>query len=206
MTLRQASKIASPILFMITVMIILPAPAESTSSDIVFYGAAEITKYDQSGNAVYTQIVHNQLVDTGEDFLLDQTFQDTVTAADDVQIGSICIFQGTITVAEAETAADFDGDNSLTETNCKEDTTVTTSSGTAVIGPLTFAAGGTNAADGDLIAAIGICQNDTTDDTDFANCATEGILFAIVDTTDVTLNTGETVQITYTFDITSAST
>ena len=206
MTLRQASKIASPILFMITIMIIFPAPAESTSNEVVFYGSAEITKYDPSGNAVYTQIVHNRLVDTGEDFLLDQTFQDSATVADNAQIAVICIFQGTIVVAETETASDFDGDNTLTETNCKEDTAVTTTGSTAVIGPLTFAAGGTNAADGDIIAAIGICQPATGSDADQANCDEEGILFAIVDTTDVTLNTGETVQITYTFDITSAST
>jgi len=206
MKINNACKITAPVLFMITIMIVFPAPVESTSNDLKFYGFGEIIKYDENGNVVYTQTVHNRLVDTGEDFLLDQTFQDGTTSADDVQIGSICLFQGTINTAETETAADFDGDNTLTEDNCEEDTTVTTTSSTAVIGPITFDAGGVNAADGDTIAAIGICQNDTTDDADFANCATEGILFAIVDTTDVTLNTGETVQITYTFDITSAST
>jgi len=70
---------------------------------------------------------------------------------------------------------------------------------------LTFTCGGTNCADNDTITGIAICQNDTTDNTDFNNCATEGIMFAVVDISDVTLATSETVDITYTFDITSPS-
>jgi hypothetical protein len=189
-------------------MIVFPAPLESTSTtdDSKFYGFAEIIKYDENGNVVYTQTVHNQLVDTGEEFLLDAVFQDGGTdVADAVQIGSICVTDAASpTIAEGEAAADFDGDNGMVETNCIEDTTVTTSGGTAVIGPLTFTAGTHTAVD-DTITAIGICQNDVTDDTPFNNCASEGILFAVVNTSDVTLATGETVDITYTFDITSAS-
>ena len=206
MTLRQASKIASPLLFTVMIMMIVPAQVESTSNSLELSGTAEIVKFDENGNTVFTQTIHNRLVDTGEEFLLDQAFQDSTTTADNEQIGAICIFQGTPSIAEGTTASSFDSANTLTEANCKEDTGVTTSSGTAVIGPITFAAGGTNAADGDIISAIAICQADASDDLDHINCATEGILFAVVDTTDVTLNTGETVQITYTFDITSAST
>lgn len=191
---------------MITIMIILPAPVESTSNEVVFYGAAEIIKYDQNGNVVYTQTVHNRLLDAGEDFINDQVFQDSATSADNVQVAVICIFQGTIDTAETETAATFDTDNQLSEANCKEDTAVATASSTAVIGPLTFAAGGANAANGDTIAAIGICQPNAGSNADSTDCATNGILFAIVDTTDVTLNSGETVDITYTFDISSANT
>ena len=206
MKIDNACKITAPVLFMITIMIVFPAPLESTSTsnEVKFYGFAEIIKYDENGNAVFTQTVHNQLVNTGEDFLLDQTFQDTVSVADDVQIGAICITNaGSPTIAETETAATFDAANSIGETNCIEDTSVTTSGGTAVIGPLTFDVP-THAGNGDTITAIGICQNDTTDNDPFATCALGGILFAVVNTSDVTLATSETVQITYTFDITSS--
>ena len=180
-----------------------PTPSVSV---VTLSGFAYVVHRDGNGNIISEQTVHNRFVDTGEEFLLDAVFQDGGTdVADSVQIGAICIGdQGTVVVSETETASDFDGDNGITETNCKEDVTVTTSGGTAIIGPLTFTCGGTNCADSDTITGIAICQNDVTDDNDFNNCATEGIMFAVIDITDVTLQTSDTVDITYTFDISSS--
>lgn len=169
-------------------------------------GVATITHKDADGNVISVNQYHNRVVDTGEEFLLDQVFQDGASTADNGSIGAICIGdQGTVTVAETETAADFDGDNTITEANCKEDTTVTTSGGQAVIGPLTFTCGGTNCADGDTITGIAICQNDVTDDGDFNDCATEGIMFSVIDISDVTIGAGESVDIDYTFDVITAT-
>ncbi len=206
MNTNHVCTITSGTLVMITMMMVLPAQGV-ISNDLEFGGYLTLAKFDENGNNVFVQTVHNRLVDTGETFLLQQVFQEgTTVGADAVQIGAICVTDEVITISEALTAATFDTGNGITETNCKEDTTVTLASQTAQIGAITFSAGGANVADGDTITAIGICQNDATDDGDFANCATEGILFAAVDTADVTLNAGETVQITYTFDISSAST
>ena len=180
----------------------------TTVSVVTLSGYIHIVHRDGDGNIKWEETVQNRFVDTGEEFLLDAVFQDGATdVADNVQIGSICISDaGTITVAETETATDFDTDNGITENNCKEDVTVTTSTGTAVIGALTFTCGGTNCADGDTITGIAICQNDVTDDNDYNNCATEGIMFAVIDITDVTLQTSDTVDIDYTFDISSSGT
>ena len=205
--LKSASyKISAAIFFTIFGTMIIPLEFEQNETEQKFYGYATIVKLDEKGNNIFTQQIHNRLVDTGETFLLQQTFQDTNTASDNTQIGAICVSDEAITIAETITAATFDSGNSITESNCKEDTTVTISSQTAQVGSLTFSAGSTNVADGDTIRAIGICQNDATDDGDFNNCATEGVLFSVVDTSDVTLNSGETVQITYTFDISSSGT
>ena len=191
-------------------MMIIPGNFDSVNNELVFYGAGTITQFDKDGFEMFSQTVHNQVVDTGEEFLLDQTFQDGTTGADNVQIGSICIGdQATVTVAEAETAADFDGDNTITENNCKEDTTVDTGAttpGVATINPATFTCGGTNCADGDTITGFAVCQNDATDDLDFNNCATEGIMFAVIDSANTLLNAGETLDITYNFDISSSGT
>ena len=199
------TKIAGFALMGVLAMMVILGSMGSYENDLTFYGAATMVQKDANGQEIFSQVVHNQVVDTGEEFLLDQTFQDGTTSADNVQIGSICISDGTITVGETQTAANFDTANGITETNCKEDTTVTTSGGTAVIGALQFTCGGTNCADNDTITGIAICQNDADDDGDFNNCATEGIMFAVVDTTDTTLAASETVDITYTFDITSGS-
>ena len=189
-------------------MMVIPGNFDTVNNGLVFYGAGTITQFDKGGYEVFSQTVHNRVVDTGEDFIIDASFQDGSTdVADNVQFGSICIGdQGTVTVAETEAAGDFDGDNGITENNCKEDTTVVTSASVATINPATFTCGGTNCADGDIITGFAVCQNDVTDDLDFNNCATEGVMLAVIDSADTTLNAGETLDITYNFDISSAAT
>lgn len=196
---------------------IFPIYQEPTTVDEKFYGAATITVRDQQGKEIFSQTVHNRLVDTGETFLLNQAFSNTVASQADADVvGSICIYDDSATtiaslIAETTTAANFDTGNAITgvQKECKTDSSVdtTTTQGKAVIGPLTFTAGTTasqNIAAGGIVNGIGICQANPTD-ADFKDCATEGILFAIVDTSDVTLASSETVEITYTFDITSSS-
>ncbi len=189
-------------------MMVIPGNFDTVNNELVFYGAGTITQYDKYGNEVFSQTVHNQLVDTGEDFLLDQTFEDAADGADDVSIGVICISDDTtFTVGETETAALFDTGNLITETNCKEDTdnVVTTGSIATINPPTTFTCGGTNCADGDIITGFAVCQSRTATDADFLDCATAGVMFAIIDSADTTLNAGETLDITYNFDITSGS-
>ncbi len=146
----------------------------------MFSGMFTLISYDADGNEKFSQTIHNRLVDDGENFMLFQTFQNaTAVNAANVNIGSICVTDATVVVAETEHASDFDGDNGIGETNCQEDTTVTISGSTAIIGPITFSAG-THLGNGDIVKGIAICQNDATDDNPFAGCATEGIMFAVV--------------------------
>jgi len=184
----------------------VPFSGEANSIDSKLYGLITLVQYDENRNEIFSQTVHNRLVDTGETFLLQASFTETTAPADNIQIGSICIAAGTIDDAdEAENAAAFDTANTLTGTNCQEDTAVdiTTTQGTAIIGPLTFAEP-THLTAGETVAGIGVCQSNAGT-SPFTDCAGSGILFAVINTADVTINGGETVDITYTFDITSGS-
>ena len=110
------------------------------------------------------------------------------------------------TPVEGTTGLSFDTANAATTTdNCKQDETVTFSNQEATVGPLTFLAGGTNVDDDTTIGSIGICLNPSADGDDFNDCGT-GNMFAAVNTAQVTLGTGETVQITYQFAIDSDGT
>lgn len=172
-----------------------------------FYGAATLVAYDATGKEIFSQTIHNQLVDSGEDFMLQNAFHNgTITGNDDDLIGAVCIASA-VNEAETETASSFDAGDTIGDdsNNCKQDTSVSISSSIAKIGPLTFGVDNNNLDDGETIAGIGVCQNTNANDNDFANCVTNGILFAVVDTTDVTLSTGETVDVTYTFDLSSGS-
>ncbi len=189
-------------------MVIIPGNFDTVNNELVFYGAGTITQFDKDGNEVFSQTVHNRVVNEGEDFLIDQTFEDAVDGADDVSIGVICISDdATITVLETETAALFDTGNLITENNCKEDTTdVVTTGSVATVNPPTFICGGVNCFDTDLITGFAVCQSRTATDADFLNCGTAGIMFAVIDSADTQLNAGETLDITYNFDITSDTT
>ncbi len=188
------------------VMGVIPADI-SSQADSKFYGTATLTLIDVDGNELFTQTVHNRLLDAGEDFLTEAAFEDGTARAENTSIGSICVSDGTIVDGdETYLVGAFDTANSITENNCEQDNTVTTTGSTAVIGPLNFeaATNDNNLGAGDTVTGIGICQNVAANNNDYNNCATSGILFAIVNTSDVTLASGESVDVTYTFDITSA--
>ena len=208
-------KVAGFALMGILAMMIIPGNVDSPSNDHTFYGSATMIQKDGSGQEIFSQTVHNRILDVGELYLLNQTFQEptALALADNIQIGSICISQSATVPVEALTAATFDSNDSLTENNCKQDESVSISiaSQTATVGSLQFTCGGTNCADDDVVRTIGICQNQSAGSADYANCASGGtgsggILFAAVDVTDTTLGTSETVDITYTFDISSSGT
>lgn len=208
------------------VMMMIPGNFDAVQGDDKkIYGMATIVKNDSQGNEVFQQSVHNQITIEGELYLMEAVFSDTVTAEADVDsIGAICVTQedpGVASVAgDAETAAAFDTGNTLDDRDvCEEDPSVvltnTVLASTAVIGPLSFASGGDNVDDDDVISGIGICQLDSNSAAlEFGDLgvgcaeggsATSGILFALIEVTPTTLANGETVDITYTFDITSAT-
>ena len=183
---------------------------DQTIEQSKMYGVATLVAYDLERNETFAQTVHNRLVDTGEDLINDNVFSDgNASTADDDAVGSICAYEdGGTTIAsldvEGTTAADFDTGNQNLSTECVTDTSVdTTGASTAVIGPLTFT-GGTNVDTLGTVNGIGVCNAENTDAA-FNNCASEGALFAIVNTSDVTLGAGETVDITYTFSLVSPS-
>jgi len=197
-------------------VMIYPTSSESIQDGMNLYGAGTVNVFDKAGNSVFTQTVHNQLFDQGEGFILDQTFTDLDAqggdVADNVQIGAICLSVNTISSADETTgAAVFNSGNgrgSTTPLNCITDDTVTNSSSVVTIGPLTFQASAsaesvTNWIATETIGSIGICDAQAANNN-VSDCTTT--LFAVVDTSDVTLGIDETVDITYTFDLTSAGT
>ena len=186
------------------IMVIPAATVDSGSVGPEFWGMGSMVLFDASGNEVFAQSVHNLVTDQGEEYLIDAVFQEGTTAvAENLSIASICITDDiTPTLTDGQTAVQFELDNTIqTGLNCIEATTVTQAGdGKAVIGPLTFGTANLDAAD-ETIGAIGICQAASGDDTHNGCDSNSGILFATVDISDTQIGSGETVQITYTFDI-----
>jgi len=190
------------------VVLILPADANQQTPSFL-YGAATLVAYDANGNEFFTQTVHNQLFDEGEDLMIDQSFADLggIAIVDDIQIGAICLSAaGTPTTTETDDNVQFNTDNvragDTLALNCITDPTVTKATQVVTIGPLMFTAGANSAAvewvSGNTITNIGICDAQLTN-ANVRDCTTN--LFAVVDTSNVVLANAETVDVTYTFDI-----
>jgi len=194
------------------IVLILPANADEQTPSFLF-GAATLVAYDAHGNEIFSQTVHNQLFDLGEDEMLDQTFTDIggLATVDDVQIGAICLSADTTpSTNEPDTVVQWNANNTMSGTlarNCVTDILVTKAAQVVTIGPETFTAGadgiGVQWIGGETVTNIGICSA-TFDDATIRDCQTT--LFAVVDTSDVTLANTETVDVTYTFDLSSDGT
>lgn len=184
---------------------------EGKSVPLQIGGIATVIHKDINGNPITVQKIHNRVVDSGEDFIIDQVFKEGTAGetADADQIASICVTAEAafVDTSETMTASTFDtNDNLSAQNNCIADASVTQSAQTAVIGALTFDAP-THVPAATTITGIGICQGSAS--TPFSQCAdaqaaSGGILFSIINIADVTLQTSETVDITYTLDISSA--
>ena len=172
-----------------------------------FYGSAHLLVRDAAGNEVFSQTVHNRLLDLGENYIIDQAFQGgAADVADTNQIGAICVTDVTI-IVEGSIADDFSGlNNGLTGTpHCLVAAPSHPNTGITVLGPAQFI-GGTNIGVDETIRSIAICGNNGGADYGDCDASTSGIAIAAITTSAVQLGDTETVDITYTFDLSSIDT
>ena len=196
-------------LFGLFFMLVIPTGLESQQDNVLLYGTGTIVQKDASGEVILENVVHNRIVNTGEQFMMNATFRNSSTDVENSRaISTICLYRGSFSTIDSETttATSFDNANTITGIECQVESTndVTTTPGQGIVNG-TFSEP-THASATDEIGAIGVCQDAAaqSDATDFNNCAQNGsILFSVFDITNVTLGTGGTVDITYTFDITS---
>ncbi|MGH9998902.1 MAG: hypothetical protein ACRD90_03450 [Nitrosopumilaceae archaeon] len=195
-------------LIFLAFIMILPVSNSNTQSDLPkMYGIATVLLKDSTGNILFENVIHNQVVDTGTGYMLDQTFGDgTAVLSDANQVDTMCVTDFATpdgATNDAETAADFNAENGLNiSNNCIGAISFTTASTTAGSGTRTFSAA-THFPAGTVVGGIGICGDNGTA-SPFNNCseaAGDAPLLAVVDTTNVTVNAGESVDITYTLTL-----
>jgi len=186
----------------IAAIMMIPAAMPEQVDQKMFSGFATVSLVDADKNVLFEQTIHNNVVDTGEDFIIDQAFKDLGTdVADAAQFNTICVTNATsVSTGETETASTFNTANGLTSNNCIGAITFTTTAGIASSGAQTFSET-THFPAGTTVTGIGVCA-DGAQGTPFNNCDLGTTpLLAVVDTSNVTVNAGESVDITYSFDI-----
>jgi len=190
------------------ILMVLPIGVDNTQEEVKFYGAAHLVVRDAAGNEVFQQIVHNRLLNAGESYIINQTFVGSgAPLADNTQMSAICVTNLTL-VNETDTASSYSNPaNSLTVGaghHCHTTVPNIPNDGTVELGAETFT-GGTDIGATETIRSIAICS-DNAGGGDYDDCdqaASNAIAFAAIVTSAVQLGNGETVDITYTFDMSS---
>ena len=199
--------------------------AKAGSSALSLYGVATVVHTGADGAVLDTQTASNRLLNTGENFVLEQIFRDgTTVVGDTTQMGAICLSASTTpdldqSASETLDATMFENnhDGAYTETfsgitklqtrECLTDDDVTISGRIATVGPLTFVANTTASSSNwvptNTVEMIGICKADSAGGN-AASC--DAPLLAAVKISQVPLNEGETLTVTYTFNMDSDST
>jgi len=190
-------------LFGLFIMMVVPSGMDTINEPGKFYGAAHLLVKDAAGNELFSQTIHNRLLDTGENFINNQVFSgDGAPVGDADQMGAICVSDQAST-DEAHTAATIAGNNTLTGGNhCHPATTTINTDGTVVIGAEVFT-GGIDINATETINSIAICGDNGNAPYAECNLSSNPIAFAEIVTSAVQLGDTETVDITYTFDLSS---
>ena len=210
-------KIAGFGLLGLAALMVIPSGVPADAAPMM-YGAANVELRGADGDVRMSQTVHNRVTDDGERFLIDQVF-DTGDAVE-FRVSYICIISDSYTAYSESTTAQDQHDNKPSTNTGSVDSTdpadrvpsahlcaapiyADDSAGsTAVIGPLTYVAD-QNIGSNQAIGGFVVCN--LTSSTD-CSVTTGGIAFAAIDINDIRLQSaGDSLEITYTFDITTPS-
>lgn len=198
----------------------IPVTVDS-QDDSKLYGYATLVLRDAVGQAVFQQIIHNNIVDGGENYMLSQTFfngsGNFVNVAFD-KIDALCVTTEVgFSASETINATTFNDANPTAGFNCEQtEFTITNidSVNLATTGVIQFNASGSvvNIISGETITGVGVCSDngqaaENVQEAFVAGCSTaagstnNAPLLAVFDTSDVTLTGTETVDITYTLTL-----
>jgi len=193
-------------LLSLAVILMIPAQDIESISDTGMYGMAILTVRDSVDNILLTNTVHNIVVDTGTQQMLGCAFEDnlsTTCGTDTIQANGICLTNATgFAVANTITSSNFDdsgggGNNLLDEAAGNSCQTVTfTLTSQAITGNTVNFATVTHVPVGTTITGFATCDLGAGPDL----CDVANPLVSVI-ATSVTLNTGETVDITYVLNL-----
>ena len=192
-------------------LLIIPVSSATQSDDPSMYGMATIALKDESGNILFENQIHNEVVDQGTAFMLNATFRGGtwpgtfVGNVPNPGVNALCVSDaGSFSTAESETPATFNSANSITGfTNCNRGFTWNVSPTSINTGVQVFAAG-TAFVDGTTITGIGLCGvaagGGSVQDCNEGGGSTV-VLFSVIDITDTPVPGGQQLDVTYTFNL-----
>jgi len=191
-------------------LLIIPVSSATQSDDPSMYGMATLSLIDESGNVLIENQMHNEVVDQGTAFMLNQTFNGGTWDSEvdsDISVNGMCVSNANpFSEADSETATTFNNDNNIGVgfTNCNKITNWSTLTPTSISTTSSFLAG-TAFADSTTITGIGVCGLPGTAGP-FLDCETGAgsgtiVLFSVIDIPNTTVSSGNQLDVTYTFNL-----
>ncbi len=190
-------------------LLIIPVSSSTQSDNPSMYGMATVSLKDESGNILIENQMHNEVVDQGTAFMLNQTFNGgTWPTPVNILVNGLCVSNAnSFSTADSETPFTFNAANTIgpSLTNCHEmanswDTLTPTSiSVSSIFLP------GTAFASGTTITGIGVCgitQNpDEVHGCEVGSGSGVIALFSVIDIPDTPVGSGSQLEVRYTFNL-----
>jgi len=187
-------------------LLIIPVSSSTPSDDQSMYGMATLSLKDESGNVLIENQMHNEVVDQGTAYMLNQTFNGGTWSTGGARgVNALCVSDATsFSIADSETPTTFNTANTIGNpfTNCNKITSWSIETRTSITTSSSFVAN-TAFADSTTITGIGLCGVPSGAGP-FLDCQESGsttVLFSVIDIPNTTIGSGSQLDVTYTFNL-----
>ncbi len=195
-------------------LIIIPVSSESQSDDPSIYGMATVALKDESGNILFENQIHNEVVNQGTASMMRTTFENVAIPGSGFlgfgnnRIDGLCVSNaGSFSIADTENFTTFNAANTIDNpfVPCLDNITFIFTDTSATTGVQSFVAD-TAFAGGTTITGIGVCTTDPFDTFQLLGCNTSSIgtstvLLGVIDITDIAVPSGAQLDVTYTLNL-----
>ena len=194
-------------------LLIIPVSSVTQSDDPSMYGMVTIALKDKSGNILFENQIHNEVVDQGTASMMVSTFGVNIPGGTNLQFGNrlvdgLCVSNaGSFSIADTETFTTFNTANTIDNpfVPCLDNITFIFTDTSATTGVQSFVAD-TAFAGGTIITGIGVCPTDPFDTFGLLGCNTNSIgtstvLLGVIDITDIAVPSGTQLDVTYTLNL-----
>lgn len=201
-------------LLCLVALIVIPVSSETQSDDPKMYGITTVALKDDSGNILFENEVHNEVVDEGTAFMLANTFQHGFFDFDlsSQHVDALCVSDAVpFSTLDTQTHLTFNADNTISDPskNCIGQidfqlTSTSASTGTQNFSPPTHFPSGTT------ITGIGVCRSGDPNagnpsalslDCGLQPIGVSAVLIGVVDIPDTTVFADSTLSVSYTMNL-----
>jgi len=191
-------------------LLIIPVSSATQSDDPSMYGTATIALKDESGNILFENQIHNEVVNQGTATMMANVFRGVnIAGAGGNDINGLCVSNaGSFSIANSENFTTFNSASTIDNpfVPCNDNITFIFTDTSASTGVQSFVANTAFDA-GTIITGIGVCgvAPDSTPDgllgCNVDSIGTSAVLLGVIDIADTAVPMGSQLDVTYTLNL-----
>jgi len=195
-------------------LLIIPVSSATQSDDPSMYGTATVALKDESGNILFENQVHNEVVNQGTATMMVNAFRGvSISGAGGGLVDGMCVSNASpmFSIADSENFTTFNSANTIDRpfAPCNANITFIFTDTSASTGVQSFVAN-TAFEPGTIITGIGVCAVDrfetSGNPSGLLGCNTDSIgtstmLLGVIDIADTAVPFGSQLDVTYTLNL-----